>query len=262
MLLTKYKKNAKERIKSMSKKIKKRKFNFKKFFKFIITLVFLILLYIYFSNKPIKNILVKNTYFLTDEQVIEAAGIDSYPSFLKALSFKIKKNIKKLPLVKDVKVKKKLGYKVVLEVTEYKVLFKVRSTNEFVLDKSTRVTDLDINAPILINYAPEEITNKLIRKFLQIDQDTILKISEIEYSPTVSSEGKTIDDKRFTFYMNDGNIAIINTINIDKFNNYLKVVSKAIDTYGKDTSGTYNFDSGTSNVVFQKKASEENATKN
>ena len=103
----------------MSKKIKKRKFNFKKFFKFIITLVFLVLLYIYFSNKPIKNILVKNTYFLTDEQVIEAAGIDSYPSFLKALSFKIKKNIKKLPLVKDVKVKKKLGYKVVLEVTEY-----------------------------------------------------------------------------------------------------------------------------------------------
>ena len=87
-------------------------------------------------------------------------------------------------------------------------------------------------------------------------------ISEIEYSPTVSSEGKTIDDKRFTFYMNDGNIAIINTINIDKFNNYLKVVSKAIDTYGKDTSGTYNFDSGTSNVVFQKKASEENATEN
>ena len=79
----------------MSKKIKKRKFNFKKFFKFIITIVFLILLYIYLSNKPIKNILVKNTYFLTDEQVIEAAGIDSYPSFLKALSFKIKKNIKR-----------------------------------------------------------------------------------------------------------------------------------------------------------------------
>ena len=93
--MTKYKKNAKERIKSMSKKIKKRKFNFKKFFKFIITLVFLVLIYIYLSNKPIKNILVKNTYFLTDEQVIEAAGIDSYPSFLKTLSFKIKKNIKK-----------------------------------------------------------------------------------------------------------------------------------------------------------------------
>ena len=192
----------------MSKKIKKRKFNFKKFFKFIITLVFLVLLYIYFSNKPIKNILVKNTYFLTDEQVIEAAGIDSYPSFLKALSFKIKKNIKKLPLVKDVKVKKKL---------EYKVLFKVRSTNEFVLDKSTRVTDLDINAPILINYAPEEITNKLISKFLQIDQDTILKISEIEYSPNL------YDKERFIFYMNDDNVVYVTLTKLKEFNNYNKI---------------------------------------
>lgn len=201
----------------MSKKIRKRKFNFKKFFNFIITIVFLVLLYIYFSNKPIKNILVKNTYFLTDEQVIEAAGIDSYPSFLKTLSFKIKKNIKKLPLVKDVKVKKRLGYKVILEIEEYKVLFKVRSTNEFVLDKSTRVTDLDINAPILINYVPDDITDKLISKFLQIDQDIILKISEIEYSPNL------YDKERFIFYMNDDNVVYITLTKLKEFNNYNKI---------------------------------------
>ena len=116
--------------------------------------------------------------------------------------------------------------------------------------------------PTLKTALSDDIQELLIKALKKIDTNILNMISEIEYSPTVSSEGKTIDDKRFTFYMNDGNIAIINTINIDKFNNYLKVVSKAIDTYGKDTSGTYNFDSGTSNVVFQKKDSEENATKN
>ena len=121
-------------------------------------------------------------------------------------------------------------------------------------------TGVKVNDSNII-YLHEDVNN-VYMQYYDIDTNILNMISEIEYSPTVSSEGKTIDDKRFTFYMNDGNIAIINTINIDKFNNYLKVVSKAIDTYGKDTSGTYNFDSGTSNVVFQKKASEENATEN
>ena len=33
---------------------------------------------------------------------------------------------------------------------------------------------------------------------------------------------KIVDDKRFLLRMNDGNIVYINTINIEKFNNYLE----------------------------------------
>ena len=102
----------------------------------------------------------------------------------------------------------------------------------------------------------------LVTALSKVNSNLLEMISEIEYTPTISQNGTIIDDKRFTFYMNDGNIAYINTINIDKFNNYLAVVSKAIDTYGAGVVGTFNFDSGTSNVVFQKKDSGSSETQN
>lgn len=201
----------------MSKKIRKRKFNFKKFISFILILSIIILLYIYLSRIPIKHILVLNTNFLTDEEVIETAKIDNYPSFIKTLSFKVKKNIKSIPLVKDVKVSKGLGFKITLDIEEYKVLFKIRSTNEYVLDSNTKVENLNINAPILINYVPDDTLNKLIDKFLTLDQNIILKISEIEYSPNI------YDKERFIFYMNDNNVVYVTLTKLKEFNSYNKI---------------------------------------
>lgn len=201
----------------MSKKIRKRKFNFKKFISFILILSVIILLYIYLSRIPIKHILVVNTNFLTDEEIIETAKLESYPSFIKTLSFKVKKDIKSIPLVKDVKVSKGLGFKITLDIDEYKVLFKIRSTNEYVLDSNTRVEDLSINAPILINYVPDDTLDKLIDKFLTLDQDIILKISEIEYSPNI------YDKERFIFYMNDDNVVYVTLTKLKEFNSYNKI---------------------------------------
>lgn len=201
----------------MSKKIRKRKFNFKKFISFILIFSVIILLYIYLSRIPIKHILVVNTNFLTDEEIIETAKLESYPSFIKTLSFKVKKDIKSIPLVKDVKVSKGLGFKITLDIDEYKVLFKIRSTNEYVLDSNTRVEDLSINAPILINYVPDDTLDKLIDKFLTLDQDIILKISEIEYSPNI------YDKERFIFYMNDDNVVYVTLTKLKEFNSYNKI---------------------------------------
>ena len=73
-------------------------------------------------------------------------------------------------------------------------------------------------------------------------------VSEIEYSPSIIS-GKVIDDKRFLFRMNDGNIVYINTINIEKFNNYLELYEVITSKKG-DTKGCLYLDSNNDNNHF------------
>ena len=65
------------------KKRVKRKFNIKKFMVFIL---FLVIVYfgldIIFSIKT-KNIVILNSNYYSDEEIIETAGIEDYPEFLK-----------------------------------------------------------------------------------------------------------------------------------------------------------------------------------
>lgn len=210
------------------KRIKRRKFNFKKFFKFLLFFTFLILSYIYFSEIPIKNIIIKGNNNLSDEEIIETGKIEEYPSFIKTLSYSIEKRISKLPLIKSVEVKKMWGYKVEIEVIEHKILFEIRSSAEYVLDTGIKVQDLKLakNPPVLINYVPNEVQEKMIKKFSDLEEKIILKISEIEYSPT------TFDTERFLLYMNDGNEVYITLNKTNELNKYTNIKKQIGDKQG------------------------------
>ena len=58
------------------KKIKNKK---KKIYKFLGILVSIVLIALYILNIRIKNIYVKNNHLLSDQEVIELAGIEKYP---------------------------------------------------------------------------------------------------------------------------------------------------------------------------------------
>ena len=198
------------------KRIRRRKFNFKKFFKFLLFLIVTISLYVVLSRIPIKNILIKGNNMVTDEEIINVANIENYPSFIKTLKFNIEKKVKSLDLIKEVKVEKKWGFILEINVVEYKILFKIKSTGEYILDTKERKEELNINknVAVLINYVPDEILDKMIKKFSDLDDTVIEKISEIEYSPT------TYDTGRFLLYMNDGYITLTK---IKELNNYTKI---------------------------------------
>lgn len=198
----------------MTKKVKKRKFNFKRFFLVLLFFVFLILTNLYFSNKHIKNILVVENEYYTDEEIIETAGIENYPIFIKTFTSKLEKKLKKLPLIESVKVSKQWGYKIKIEVKEYKVLFKYN--NEFITTNNKRFEKLEkfVNVPTLINNIPDDILNKMIDKFSLLNSDVITKISEIEYVPN------NYDKERFVFYMNDLNEVYITLNKLKEFNKY------------------------------------------
>ena len=204
----------------MAKKGKKMKFNYKRFFKFLLFLICLILIICYLSTRHIKSIIVKGNDFLTDEIIIETAGLENYPTFFKPFSFAIEKKVKTLDLVKSVKVKKWFNYQVIIEIEEYKILFKTRTTNEYVLSQNKRVKDLNVIVPVLINYVTEDVLDKMINKFDTLDKEILLKISEIEYSPT------TYDNERFILYMNDENMVYITLNKIKEFNKYNQIKTK------------------------------------
>ncbi len=203
----------------MTKKVKRRKFNIKKFSLFIFFLLCIIIGIYYLLKMPIKNIIISGTYYLSDELIIEASGIENYPSFIKTTKTSIEKKLKTIDIIKDVQIHKKWGGILEIEVTEKKILFVERSTGKYILeDKTEEDLTYQINGiPTLINFVVDDIKDKLIEKLSEVDYEVITKISEIEYSPT------TYDEERFILYMNDENTVYITLNKIDEFKKYIEI---------------------------------------
>lgn len=203
----------------MTKKVKRRKFNIKKFGLFIFFLLCIIIGIYYLLKMPIKNIIISGTYYLSDEFIIEASGIENYPSFIKTTKTSLEKKLKTIDIIKDVQIHKKWGGILEIEVTEKKILFVERSTGKYILeDKTEEDLTYQINGiPTLINFVVDDIKDKLIEKLSEVDYEVITKISEIEYSPT------TYDEERFILYMNDENTVYITLNKIDEFKKYIEI---------------------------------------
>jgi len=201
-------------------KRKKRKFNVLKFLVFVLSIYLIYYLISYMISVKTKNIVILNNNYYNDEIIIETAKIENYPRFLMLSKSKIKKRLLKLDLIEEVKVYKKYGYVLTIDVIEKKILFYNKDKNMYMCSDNNYYTlDSAKGIPTLINYVPEKIEKKFIQKFKELDVDIISKISEIEYSKT------SYDEERFLLYMNDGNLVYINVKNLNTLNKYIKIVS-------------------------------------
>lgn len=203
------------------KKRVRRKFNFGKFILFI-----LIIFIIYFGMKylfsiKIKNIIIVNNNYYSDEEIIEKAGIENYPEFITLSRKKIKNKLSTLDLIEDVEIKKEFGFILRITIKEKKILYHIRSNNEYrVSDNKNYSLDNVTGVPTLINYVPEEVEKKFVNKFKDIDSNIINMISEIEYNKT------SYDSERFLLYMNDGNEVYITVTRTNLLNKYVEIVTK------------------------------------
>ena len=214
----------------MKKKKVKKKHRIRSFLVIILFFYLIGMLGYYLLKRPIKNIYVLNTSYLTDLEIIETAGLKDYPAILKVKNKKIEEKLNELDLVNDAKVKKNIFGKVTISIDEAKPLFYSRSDNLVYLsnNKTTQNNDLYLGLPILINYAPKEILSDFIEKFKDIDSSIINMVSEIEYS-LEDKDGVTIDETRFILRMNDTNTVYVNTINLQRLNDYDKIFATMSD---------------------------------
>ncbi len=165
----------------------------------------------------IRNIYVKNNHVLTDQQVIERAQLEDYPSTFEELSFFIESRLEDDIMIKSAHVEKDGLFSVTITVEENRPLFyDVNKNKVILLDGQT--TDGNYVVPTLINYTPDKLYQKLQKKLAELDMVILSRISEIEYNPN------EVDQSRFLLSMTDGNYVYLSLNQFQKINSYLDIM--------------------------------------
>lgn len=223
---------------------KKRKLRIRNFFLVCVLLLLFSLFGFYLYRLPIKNIIIIGTTYLTDQEIIETAGIKNYPAIFQTSSKKMSQNLQTLDFVKSVKIHKNIFGRLTIEIEEEMPLFYNRNKEKLVFASGKEISSQQLHGvPVLINYVPNEIYERLLKEMKNTQIDVLKLVSEIEYQPW-KSEDVIIDDTRFFLRMNDGNVVYVNLINFDKLNNYMTIYS----TLG-DAKGTLQLDSSLGNGI-------------
>lgn len=234
----------------MARKVKRKRLNIKR------TLVVILVLYIlgYFCysmlNHPIKHVEISGNNIINDAEILRISKLKDYPSMMKYTSNTIKKNIKSIDLVNDVKVKKWFNHTIKIEIEENKILFYYENTDKIVLSSGNIIKNEYKNlygVPVFINSLKSDLMNDFIKGFSKLETNIISEINEIEYYPKYNEDNsKLISEDRFKILMNDGNTIIANTKTVEVINKYNTIYASV-----GDKKGTINLDSNKlSNLVF------------
>lgn len=189
-------------------------------------------------NMRITNIYIMNNSFLSDEDIIEIAGLKNYPTIFKANSISIKNKLNKNIYIRNAKVYKKgLLNQVYINVKENYPLF-VYHDKTYLYDlKTTNEYHL---VPIITNDIPDDIYNSFVNAMREVDIDILERISEIKY------DANDVDNERFSLTMSDGIYVYLTLSHFDKINDYDEIVS----TLG-DKKGILYLDSGEYFEIFK-----------
>ena len=211
--MAKRKTNKKKNI----KKVKKRKIRFGRIFLVLIILFLLFYLLANIFKFPIKNIYVKGNNILSDQEIIEIARIENYPSIFSKSSNEMKKRLEKNIYIKKAKITKKYLREVHITIEDNYPLFYDSDKKKSILLNKKKTTE-KLNAPLLINYVPDTIYNLFLEKMSSLDYDTIKRISEIKYDPN------EVDEERFLLTMSDGNYVYLTLEKFEVINNYVDII--------------------------------------
>ena len=205
--------------KKIKVKVKKRRLKIKRILICLLVVILLVLSLYYVSKLPIKNIYIIGNNVLSDKEIIELAGISNYPSFMTTSSSGIVNKLKGNIYIKNVEVKKGMYNKLYIYVYEKKIL--CIYGDKLILEDGMEVDNAyDITSYPMLLSDVSNVRDKFISKFSLVEEDILLKISEIEYTPN------DVDSERFTLKMNDGNLVYVTLGKIEKVNKYNSIYSR------------------------------------
>lgn len=205
----------------MAKKMKK-----KRKLKLIPAFVFLVVItIIYFAVSiylkiDIQNIVVKNSSYFKEQDILKLAGLEEYPSFYFTTTASIKRRLKMSPFIKDVEVKKEFFHKIVIEVEEYRVLYREEESKKLVLENGEKLDDPGTirGIPTLVNYVPDEKEGSFQKGMRKVKENIASTVSEIQYVPN------EYDKDRFLLFMDDGNSVYLTLTKFEMINYYHEVL--------------------------------------
>ena len=183
-------------MKNKKKKIKRR-IKWKSIFKILIIFIIMGLIYLMIKVIPTNHIVIKGNNYVTDEEIINSSLYQDYPCLYCVNNHNIKKSLLNNPFINDVKIKRNLLGELTIIVDEARPLFFNRDKNRLILSNFKEVETNNLQGvPILTNYVPDELYEKLINGFNKLDKDVISLISEIIYDPWKNGD-VVIDETRF-----------------------------------------------------------------
>ena len=170
-----------------------------------------------YRSLRVKTIYVTGNKILTEKEILEKTNLLEYPKLIDVSTDNIVNKLKNNKLINNVKINKSLSGKVVIEISENKVLY--QDTNgKYMLSNKEEITldDNYLGVPILVNNC-DAVKDKFIEKLLLVNDDILKHISEIEYEPT------NLDKERFMFYMSDTNYVYVTLSKINLINSYNEI---------------------------------------
>lgn len=171
-------------------------------------------------NLKIKNIYISGNTFLTDQQLIDMAGLRDYPSLSANSSKDIQKKLEDNVYVSSAKVRYHyLLREIDIDIKENSPLIYYEYDNTYLLANG-KATDGTYTLPILINQTPDNILMKLLNCLDNLDRNVLDRISEIRYYPS------KVDEELFYLTMSDGNYVYINFNSFSKLDNYVEIIQK------------------------------------
>jgi cell division septal protein FtsQ len=205
----------------MTKIKKKKRLKLIPFLLFVLVIAATFFLVDVLLDTRIENIVIKGNKIVTDQQIIDEAGLSNYPSFYKTTSYNIKKALEKNSFIKEVKVKRSFYHVITIEVSEYKILLKKETTGKLVLENMNEVTtdqEIPYTVPRLVNDVPKNKYSKLLKNLLKVKRSVRSSISEFYYDPN------EFDKDRFLLYMDDGNSVYLTLTKFRMINYYNDVL--------------------------------------
>lgn len=199
------------------KKKKKKKIKIKSFLIILLVILVIGLLIYGYARIHIQNIYVVGNNILTEQEIIEEAGLQNYPTIYSVSKVEIENKLKKNSLIKEINVSKSLFGKITITIKENRILYKENESYMLSSGKLISFIDEKLGIPTLINEIDEKVIDKFIQKLDIVDDNTLSKISEIKYVPS------SLDNERFMFYMNDGNSVYITLNKMEVINNYNEI---------------------------------------
>lgn len=204
----------------MKKKKMVRKIKLRAIFAFFL-LVFIILGGVLFIMKTtkIRNLYVTGNLYLSDQTVIELAGLENYPPTFENFSSAIEKKLEQNVYIREARVFKKWFTEIHLEIVENRPLFYSALSSKTVLTDGREV-DKKFDVALFLNYVPDTIYQEMIEKMAKLDSDIIARISEIKYDPN------DVDSKRFFLTMRDGNYVYLTLDKFENMNRYVDIIKQ------------------------------------
>lgn len=205
----------------MAKIKKKKRLKLIPFLLFVLVIAATFFLVDVLLDTRVENIIIKGNKIVTDQQIIDEAGLSNYPSFYKTTSYNIKKALEKNSFIKEVKIKRSFYHVITIEVSEYKVLLKKETTGKLVLENMNEVTtdqEIPYTVPRLVNDVPKDKYSKLLKNLLKVKRSVRSSISEFYYDPN------EFDKDRFLLYMDDGNSVYLTLTKFRMINYYNDVL--------------------------------------